>query len=175
MRLPLKQRMEIILNDQGIKQADLVKVAGVSKGLVSQWLNGQTLTMGYDAATRINRRWGYTVDWLINGGGRKFDEAMATTAEARLEGADESVQLSTEEEDLIARYRSADARWRLCIRLLSYVATEEQNEVAGDVNVILARVFGKRPRDIRPVSNKAVAAAYGDAPHVAARKKERAK
>lgn len=68
--------------------------------------------------------------------------------------------------DLVARYLESDPRWQLAIRLLSYVASEDQPEVAGDVNVILAKVFGKHPTDIKYVSSKRVRQAYGDAPHV---------
>jgi hypothetical protein len=72
---------------------------------------------------------------------------------------------------LIARYRAADPRWQLSLRLLAALATEDQFEVARDVNVVIARVFRKNPAEIRYASNERVAAAFGKAPHVKAKER----
>jgi hypothetical protein len=72
---PLSARVRTILDDQKIRQAELVKVAGVSKGLVSQWLNDQRESMGYDAAQKIHRKYGYAMDWLMTGKGTKKNGA----------------------------------------------------------------------------------------------------
>lgn len=72
VNLLLNQRVALILEEKKIRQADLVEVAGVTKGLVSQWVNGERDEMGFDAATRIGRKYGYAVKWLINGIGPKM-------------------------------------------------------------------------------------------------------
>lgn len=76
--------------------------------------------------------------------------------------------IDQQELEFLANYRVADPRWRLSLRLLAALATEDQIEVASDVNVVIARIFGKRPSDVRYTSNERVAAAFGEAPHVAA-------
>lgn len=159
--------MRTILDDQKIRQAELVKVAGVSKGLVSQWLNDQRESMGYDAAQKIHRKYGYAMDWLMTGKGTKKNGALPTPDPSVPSYAD----LSTLEADLIARYRAADPRWQLSLRLLAALATEDQFEVARDVNVVIARVFRKNPAEIRYASNERVAAAFGKAPHVKAKER----
>lgn len=66
----------------------------------------------------------------------------------------EAFELSPEEKNLIARYREADPRWRLSLRLLAALATEDQIEVATDVNVVIARIVGKKPKELRYASDK---------------------
>lgn len=78
--------------------------------------------------------------------------------------------LRPHELDLLARFRSADPRWQLALRLLSALATEDQIEFAHDVNFIIARIAGKKPSEIRYTANERVAETYGTAPHVAARR-----
>jgi transcriptional regulator with XRE-family HTH domain len=80
-----------------------------------------------------------------------------------------------DEMELTARYRNADPRWKLALRLMAALGTEDQVEFATDVNMIIARIAGKKPADIRYAANERVAEAYGPAPHVAARNKERSR
>lgn len=77
-------------------------------------------------------------------------------------------ELTADERALIARYRQADPRWQLSLRLLAALATEDQIEAATDVNVVIARIMGKKPAEVRYASNEAVAEAFGKAPHVVA-------
>ena len=72
MKPPLGERVRAVLSEQGVKPIELAKVAGVSKGLVSQWLSGQRLSMGYEAAHKINRKYGYSANWLMKGDGPKM-------------------------------------------------------------------------------------------------------
>lgn len=62
-------------------------------------------------------------------------------------------ELEAHEADLIGRYRSAEPRWRLALQLLASVAVDDQIEAATDVNMVMARIFGKRPRELRPVGD----------------------
>lgn len=97
-------------------------------------------------------------------------------SDARWLATGESEQLPTRsdtpplERELVANYRSADPRWQLSLRLLAALANEYQIEAATDVNVVVARILGKKPAEVRYALNERVAEAYGEAPHVAARK-----
>jgi len=75
-------------------------------------------------------------------------------------------QLSEEEKQLLQCYRTADPRWRLSLRLLATIATSAQDEVAGAVNVVMAKIFAKRPGEVRYTSDARVHQVLGDAPHV---------
>lgn len=131
---------------------------GVERGKANQWLKGASLPeagMVFVIADAL----GVDARWLITG------------AEPMVPPPQGASDLEGHERDLLARYRMSDPRWRLAIHLLSKVATEEdQVEAAGDINMVLARIFGKKPRDIKPVSNQRVEQAYGSAPHVRKRK-----
>jgi hypothetical protein len=62
--------------------------------------------------------------------------------------------LLAHEDEFLGRFRAADPRWRLALQLLAALAVEDQIEVATDVNVIMARIAGKKPHELRPVGNK---------------------
>lgn len=143
----------------GWSQTAIGRALGVSKQTAERWMGDGKPSA--DTLFAVADKLKVDARWLATGEGEMLRKPAAAS------------ELEPHEDDLIARYRIADPRWQLSLRLLSYVATEEQHEVAGDVNIVLARIFGKRPKDIRPVPNKAVERAYGMAPHVAARKRER--
>lgn len=136
-------------------QTAIAKALDMNKQTVDRWFG--TGEPKPAQIYRIADRWGVDPRWLATGEGGMLPRPSTDG-------------LEPVEEELLARYREADPRWKLSLRLLSHLATEEQIEAAADVNVVMARIFGKRPREIRPVSNRAVERAFGDAPHVAARK-----
>lgn len=134
--------------------ADLVSADGkgeMNRQTAATWISGSVpkadLLFRLADALRVDSR------WLATGDGAMV---VQTTTDG----------LSPPEEDLVARFRDCHPRWQLSITLLSYVATEDQAEVSGDVTAVLARAFGKRPSEIRYVASRRVRAAYGDAPHV---------
>lgn len=73
--------------------------------------------------------------------------------------------LPEEERQLLERYRRSPPRWQLSMRLLAMVAAEDMDEVAGSVNVVLAKVFAKRASDIKPVPDERVEAALATSRH----------
>lgn len=77
-----------------------------------------------------------------------------------------SVEFTADEQALVARYRAADPRWQLSLRLLAALAVEDQLAVATDVNIVVARILGMKPKDLRYPSDAEVAAKLGPAPHV---------
>lgn len=94
----------------------------------------------------------------------KVDPRWLATGEEKAVTVAGLPSVQSHELDLLARYRSADPRWQLCLRLMAALATEDQIEFAGDVNVIIARLMGKKPADVRYTANERVAAAYGPVP-----------
>lgn len=139
-------------------QTKLQEALGYSKQHIQNWMNGsapRSHTMA-DLAAKLNVR----LEWL-------------STGQHPMQPAPMESDLSPVEMQLISQYRRADPRWQLSLRLLAALATEYQIEAATDVNVVIARILGKSPRDIRPPTDKYVASKLGDAPHVAARKKVR--
>ncbi|NPT59060.1 helix-turn-helix domain-containing protein [Paraburkholderia elongata] len=63
----LSERIRKIIRDTKRKQIELAADAGVSKGLVSQWLKGTTASISLDAARNIARVHGYNPGWVMRG------------------------------------------------------------------------------------------------------------
>jgi transcriptional regulator with XRE-family HTH domain len=93
---PLKERVAEILKDQGINQTQLADAAGVTKGWVSQWMDGQGKSMDYDAAVALHRKFKYAVRWLIKGEGPKMasaEEVAKTLGEAAVGISDVGLEI----------------------------------------------------------------------------------
>jgi transcriptional regulator with XRE-family HTH domain len=142
-------------------QTAIAKSLGVSKQTVDQWMAAGRPTP--ETIFVIADKWNVSARWLATEVGPMVVARPEMTTS-------ESIALPSDELELLSNYRQADGRWKLALRLLAALGTEQQVEVATDVNVIIARVLRKKPSDLRYASNERVAAAYGDAPHVAARK-----
>lgn len=80
MQKALQERVAEVLQEQKLKPSELAIIAGVTKGLVSQWINGPSKSMSYEAAKKINRRYGYEVDWLMSGSGPKVRRASGVSS-----------------------------------------------------------------------------------------------
>lgn len=65
----LQTRIAKILADQKLRPADLARLAGVTRGAVSQWRNEMSTAMSYQAAQQLSARLGYSVEWLMKGEG----------------------------------------------------------------------------------------------------------
>lgn len=131
------------------KQTEIGNRLGVNRQTVDTWMKGSFPRP--DMLFKIADSFGVDARWLATGEGEMLSAANR--------------QLSPEEEDLLARYKNSDPRWRLSLRLLACVATEDiQNELAGDVNMLLARVFGKKPGQLKYASNQRVGRALGAVP-----------
>ena len=73
MAMLLKDRIRVILDDQGINKKALADIARVSKGNVTHWSDGTATTMKYEAAIEIHRKFKYSIRWLMHGVGDRFD------------------------------------------------------------------------------------------------------
>ncbi len=133
---------------------------GLTRQTVDQWKAGSTPKV--EMVFKIADRFGVDPRWLGTGEGSMLIRPVSS-------------DLTAQEEDLLARYRDSDPRWQLSLRLLAALATEDQIEAATDVNVVIARILGKKPAELRYPSDARVRRALGDAPHVAARKRAKEK
>lgn len=73
----LADRTRLILQemagrDHG-KQTRLAEIAGCARAVVNHWLSGAQEEMRYDHASKIAKKLGYRIDWLIAGRGPKRD------------------------------------------------------------------------------------------------------
>ncbi|MGG4580311.1 S24 family peptidase [Alcaligenes sp. Me129] len=77
---PLQKRMHQMieaLRDQGFDQIDVAKAAGVSKGTVTQWLDGNIKSIKMENALGIEERFGYSHVWLVLGRGDPIADKQA--------------------------------------------------------------------------------------------------
>lgn len=151
-------------------QTAIGKALGVSKQTADRWMgNGQpSADTLFGLADKLRAK-GVPPPfsdprWLATG------ENVAMAGVIGPDG-DKYGDLSGEERALVASYRKADPRWQLSLRLLAALADpEDQIEAATDVNYVVARIVGKKPVEVRYASDRRVEEAFGQAPHVAARK-----
>lgn len=90
----------------------------------------------------------------------------------------EQTKLASEDpvvDQLVTQYHRADPRWQLSIRLLSALAVEDQLVIAGDVNMVVARILGMKPKDLRYPSDEVVGKKLGKAKHVLEREAQESK
>jgi hypothetical protein len=82
----LSERVEKILKDRPeLDQVSLGKMAGASKSVVNQWLDGKIKSMRLDYALNIERAIGYNHIWLVLGTGNVFPESKGWPFSANLE------------------------------------------------------------------------------------------
>lgn len=66
--MTLQERIQLVVDELRAKEIDQValgKAAGVSKGAVTQWLNGAIKTMKLQYAVGIQKTYGYSAIWLV--------------------------------------------------------------------------------------------------------------
>lgn len=72
----LSERIEKILSDKdGLDQIGLARIAGASKSVVNQWIDGKIKSMRLDYALNIERALGYSHVWLVLGDGPIMPES----------------------------------------------------------------------------------------------------
>lgn len=131
-------------------QTAISQAIGVAKQTADRWMGeGQPSA---DVIFKVADKLNVDARWLATG------ERSNPATVAGLENA------QAHELDLLARYRNADPRWQLSLRLMAALATEDQIEFAADVNVIIARLLGKKPGELRYPSDAKVKAFVGPLP-----------
>ena len=82
------------------KQSRLARIAGVSRGLVNQWLNGTIDSIGYDYAKNIADQLGYRLEWVLKGEQPRRPQVVSGTFGAGKTKA--AVELATAASGLVA-------------------------------------------------------------------------
>jgi transcriptional regulator with XRE-family HTH domain len=100
---------------------------------------------------RIADAFGVDARWLATGQGTMLPNGTGTKHEAH-------------EEMLLEQYRAADPRWKLSLRLLASLANEDQIEAATDVDMVVARLLGKKPHEIKYVGDQEAGDKIGPLP-----------
>lgn len=67
----LSARLRTIIDELDINQTKLATEAGATKGAASQWLNGLTKSIDPEYAFKLQRRTGYSAEWIMFGTGPK--------------------------------------------------------------------------------------------------------
>ena len=63
----ISERIKIILNREGLKQKELADLVSASPQTVNNWIKRNSISR--EAAQQIAERFGYSLDWLLNGRG----------------------------------------------------------------------------------------------------------
>jgi transcriptional regulator with XRE-family HTH domain len=67
----LSEIVKEVMTDQQTDQAGLSRLAGVTKSAVSQWLSGSTKRLDAEAAFNLQRKTGWSAEYLMLGTGPK--------------------------------------------------------------------------------------------------------
>ncbi len=67
--MELKDRLQLILDEQHIKQKDLAKTIKVTESYVSNMLNGKRNNLSKSLALLIEQVYGYSAQWILTGQG----------------------------------------------------------------------------------------------------------
>ncbi|WP_173911793.1 helix-turn-helix domain-containing protein [Acinetobacter sp. Marseille-Q1618] len=81
------KRVKQLIKDQNIKQADIVNALKVSKGTVSNWLQGST-TPNAQSLIELAKFLGVTERWILEGKEQKSNSSSASTATPNASGTD---------------------------------------------------------------------------------------
>lgn len=75
-RLTVQQRVLQIIEDQegNANDSEIAAVMGLSKGRISQLKKDGAQTIRYTAARGLNQRYGYSMRWVLDGEGPKFEK-----------------------------------------------------------------------------------------------------
>ncbi len=70
--MELKDRLQLILDEQHIKQKDLAKTIKVTESYVSNMLNGKRSNLSEALALLIEQVYGYSSQWILTGQGERY-------------------------------------------------------------------------------------------------------
>ena len=77
--MELKDRIKAAMNHAGLEKSELAVRARVSKGAVTQWLDGTTKSLRADKAESIAAATGVSSKWLVTGFGLMTSSIVNTT------------------------------------------------------------------------------------------------
>lgn len=70
--MELKDRLQIILNEQHLKQKDLANTIKVTEGYISNMLKGKRTNISEALAMIIEQTYGYSAQWILTGKGERY-------------------------------------------------------------------------------------------------------
>lgn len=70
--MELKDRLQIILNEQHLKQKDLARTIRVTESYVSNMLKGKRNNISEALAMLIEQSYGYSAQWVLTGEGERY-------------------------------------------------------------------------------------------------------
>lgn len=70
--MSLGQRVKTILKEQKIKQVEFAKTLGISANYVNLIVNNKKNTISDTLAKLIEKSYGYSAQWVLNGSGEKL-------------------------------------------------------------------------------------------------------
>ncbi len=70
--MELKDRLQLILNEQHIRQKDLANTIKVTESYVSNMLKGKRNNMSDALALLIEQTYGYSAQWILTGNGERY-------------------------------------------------------------------------------------------------------
>jgi len=139
----LADRTRLILQEMGGKdygkQTRLAEIAGCARAVVHHWLSGAQEEMRYDHASKIAKKLGYRLDWLMAGRGPKRDgEQDAIMVEAEPSMTPEP-SLAREQQPALGRELFLDYVTLDELRLLSsYRKSPDHRKMFDDLAKVIA-------------------------------------
>lgn len=80
------ERIEFVLEQEGVSQAELGRLIGVERATVREWISGRSKSPRPEVVFRIEDKLGYSARWLATGEepikARKIDPADTTILDA---------------------------------------------------------------------------------------------
>ncbi len=76
----ISERIKFLLAREGLKQRDLAEALSTSPQTVNNWIKRDALSR--EAAQQISEKFGYSLDWLLNGEGSPKKDLRATSRQS---------------------------------------------------------------------------------------------
>lgn len=89
-RMSTAERVQQMLDELNLNQSELSRLAGATKGLVNQWLNGKTKTIGAKFAYRIESKSHFNARWILLGVGPPVRDKKIAAVIHSMERMDEA-------------------------------------------------------------------------------------
>jgi transcriptional regulator with XRE-family HTH domain len=139
VKTTLSERIQQVLRETGRNQRELADDAGVSKALVTQWLNESTQSIGIDVARAIAGVHGYNPAWVMLG--ELPVNGPDTTFKGRRPRSADINRLVTELEGVHSMGPAGGALVRAFTALVKALNVSQQNEqLTPEMSVVVSKL-----------------------------------
>lgn len=151
MPISFQERIAVILSDHPQTLQELATIAGVTKGLVGQWKNGPAKSMSFAAAQRINRKYGYALNWLMKGEPPERDGSGSNTGSVTTIEQDNLLKIfdrlaSHQRAEYMAKMAAdADKNESIIAELTPKASMRKKRMATGQGEAYRVRVGGAKP------------------------------